>query len=382
MMKCATIFFLSLSVSINAHCDAKTWQEKMREISIAMGEVIPFLYPTPDKDIKGLTDKVGKLHDLTQELDVKTDHMIQTRDFDPALIYLSYAFKEDIDRAYRSLRDGHTDYARYVLRDSTSYCIGCHTRMASGAQFPLLKSFAEPLKHAPWIARMEFLAASRQFDAAFAEIMGELKKPSGGPLSSLDLERGVRMALSIAIRVKQQPALALKLVRAVTRSKQSNPSMKLGAKDWERDILAWQKEKTKTYSTPDEMLKEAKRFIDRAEKSRAGGHDEVNYLRATAVLHDLLRKFSDSREAGEALYLIGVSYRTLQELGFWNIQEKYFRACILAVPHTELAEKCYKELEESIIFGYSGSSGTHVPPELQFHLKQLKNKAQKSKEEL
>jgi hypothetical protein len=123
-------------------------------------------------------------------------------------------------------------------------------------------------------------------------------------------------------------------------------------------------------------------LIAKAKKSPSQGHDEVYYLRATSILHEFLRKYPESREMPEALYLIGESYTPLQELGLWNLQEKYFQACIKEAPHTELAEKCYKRFEESVIFGFTGSSGTHLPPGLKRQLKLLKSTAQKQEENL
>lgn len=374
--------FLGFCLIAQAQAEETRWQEKMRAVSNALAKVVPYLYPSADKDVKGLTESVEVLYMASSQLDVKKDHMIKTGDFDPGLLFLSNSFQEDITRAYMSLKDGYTDYARYVLKGSTNYCIACHTRSSNGVQFPLLKAFEEPLKSAPWITRIEFQAASRQFDTVYDEVIAQLKKPKGQALSIFDLERGVRLALSIAIRVKQSPPKALELAQAVSKSKNVNFPMKQAAKDWIRDITAWKKEGKKEFSSAFDMIEEARRLIKRAERSPSQGHDEVNYLRALAVLHDLLRKFPQSQEMPEALYLIGESYRPLQELGLWNLQEKYFQACVLQVPHTELAEKCYKRFEESIVFGFSGSSGTHIPPEMQKQLQFLKNKSQKTKETL
>ncbi|NJM09967.1 MAG: hypothetical protein HC883_03500 [Bdellovibrionaceae bacterium] len=53
----------------------------------------------------------------------------------------------------------------------------------------------------------------------------------------------------------------------------------------------------------------------------------------------------------------------------------YYTACIEKVPHSGLAEQCFKAYEESITLGYSGSSGTHIPSAVRKHLNNLKEKA-------
>jgi hypothetical protein len=373
-LKLAILVLLTGAVT---HAEQKSWRGKMRDVSNALSEVVPYLYPTSDKDPKALMDKVTKLHDATEKLDVKKDHIIKNGDFDPALIYFADSFKDDIDRAYLSLKKGYSDYARYTLINSTAYCIGCHTRTSSGTQFPLVQAFATSLKNAPWIARMEFLAATRQFDAAYDEIIKELGKPAGQSLNSLDLERGAKLGLSIAIRVKQDPNQALKLTEALKNSQNISPFTRETANNWQRDIQAWKEEKPKKYSSSLEMVKDAKKLIAKAQDSN--GHGEVSFLRASALLHNLLKSYPRSREQSEAFYLLGLSYTRLQDLGLWNLQEMYFRACILEAPHSEMAEKCYQEFKESIIVGYSGSSGIHVPPDVQSQLQHLKKMAERSK---
>lgn len=374
-------FLMVLSLCLSANADDLKWKTKMREVSGALSEVIPYLYPNEKGDVKGLTEKVQQLYEVSQKLDVK-DHMVKTGDYDPGLLYLTDAFKEDIGRAYQSLKDGYVDYAKYTLKNSTSYCIACHTRTSSGAQFPLIKAFAEPLKSAPWVSQLEFEAASRQFDSVYTQVMDELQRKECRSLSSLDLERGVRLALSIAVRVKQSPEKTLELAKAIQKSKCTTLPMKEAAKDWEQATRAWKKEKPPQLNTVEAALAEGRRLVKKADTLPSRGNDEVYYLRATAVLHELLRKFPNTRKMPEALFLIGVSYSPLQELGLWNLQENYFQACILEAPHTDIAEKCYSRFEQSVVLGFSGSSGTHIPPQMQRQLQQLKKKAEKSKETL
>lgn len=371
------IFLIFALVSgATVHAEHDVWREKMREVSSAMSEVISYLYPTSDKDPKALMEKVTKLHEVTERLDVKKDHIIKKGDFDPALVYFADSFKDDIERAYLSLKAGQSDYARYTLKSSTAYCIGCHTRTSSGPQFPLAQAFATSLKGAPWIDRLEFLAATRQFDAAYDEVIKEIGKPTS--LSGLDLDRGALLGLSIAVRVKQDPGQALKLIHALKKSKNISPSTRAAANNWQRDTQSWKSEKPKKSNSSFDMIKDAKKLIAKGQNSP--GHGEVSYLRASALLHNLLKSFPDSQDRSEVFYLLGLSYNGLPRLALWNLQEMYFRACILETPHSEIAETCYQKFEESVVLGFSGSSGTHVPADMQHQLRRLKDKAEKSKE--
>lgn len=366
-------------VATGALAASNAWQEKMSELSGALAAAIPYLYSSPDQDPKGLTEKVKAIYDITRKLDDGLNHSIQTPDSDPALPYIAGLLRQDIERAYQGLNDGHAEYAKSAVRNSVAYCIACHTRTKGGVEFPLLKAFTEPLKRASWIERLEFMAASRQFDAVMEEVKKQLNKPTEPPINHLDLERASRVALSIAVRVKNDPKQAESLATTVRSSKASSFAMKEAAKVWLEDIRLWRKDAKKKYASDNEMMTAAKALIHHAQApgTGVGGHSDVDYLRASVLMHDLIRKYPSSSLLPEALYLIGLSYDSLRELGLWSLHEMYFLACIDKAPHSEIAEKCYKNYETSVKLGYSGSSGVHVPSSVKKHLDSIKRKSQR-----
>jgi hypothetical protein len=101
----------------------------------------------------------------------------------------------------------------------------------------------------------------------------------------------------------------------------------------------------------------------------------IYYLRATSCLHDFLRQYPDSPDVAKALLLLGTCYETLQAPELWSVHELYYEACIRKSPYTQIAESCYDKYEQSVFFGYSGSSGLSLPKEAKKHLKVLKKLA-------
>jgi hypothetical protein len=191
------------------------------------------------------------------------------------------------------------------------------------------------------------------------------------------LERGARIALAIAIRVKRDPAKAKSLAEAIAASKTASFAMKEGSKVWLADIADWQKEKDRKFSSDQEMLGAARILVEKARAGNGpvGGHGEVKFLRASLLMHDMIRMYPKSTIMPEALYIIGLAYDALQDLGLWSLHEMYFMACIEKAPHTRLAEQCFKEYEASVTLGYSGSSGTNIPAGVKKHLETLKKQA-------
>lgn len=352
--------------------DKAAWKSTMNKLSQAISETVPYLYPDPSHDEKTLATKVRHLYELTKSMDVQTAHGVKLPDDDPVLPFLASAFRQDIERAYISLQDGHAEYGKALLRSSAAYCVACHTRHEAGVEFPLLKAFQKPLQRASWIERLEFQTATRQYDVVLNEVMGQLKssgKPPG--ISSLDLERGARMALSLLVRIKKDPDRAALLSAAVAESPSATLSMKEAAKVWRADIREWQSTGKIMPVTTRDTLKEAKRLTE------VGGttHAEVRLLRATVLLHDFLKSKPKDAEAAEALYLAGRAYDRLGEIGMWKLHEFYFVACIDKAPHSQIAESCYQSYHDSMVLGFSGSGGTRVPKEISEHLARLKSKA-------
>jgi hypothetical protein len=77
-------------------------------------------------------------------------------------------------------------------------------------------------------------------------------------------------------------------------------------------------------------------------------------------------------EEAEALYLLGRAYEVLDELGSWNLHEAYYETCVQKAPKSSWAKMCFARFEASILQGYSGSSGTHIPAYERDKLKTLK----------
>jgi hypothetical protein len=365
-------FALAL-LSANSVLADEPWRKTMKELARTLSETVPYLFTNPVSDQKKFAEKIRRLDELTKKIDIRQIHSVKYPDDDPALPYIAEMFHADIVRAEAALQSGHLTYAQGVLKSAMGYCMACHTRNVPGAQFPMLDAFKEPLKQASWIERTEIEAATRQYDTVISRVMAQLKDPTAVGMNSLDLERGARLALSILVRIKKDPARAKLLAKAMEDSGKSTFSMKEEARAWQKDIGDWQSEKADSPDDNEERLQRARRLIggDSLKESNA----EVRYLRATVVLHDLLQRKPDPKTSAEALSLIGKSYRNLGEIGLWNIHELYFAACIDAQPHSPIAENCYRDYQESVILGYSGSSGIHLPKAVRDQLEMLKEKA-------
>lgn len=361
---------LGFALSLTAFASDE-WRAQMKELSAKLADITPSLFSTQESNEK-LEQKIKAIFSITQKLGDKVTHADLVPDSDPALVYVAKGLNSEIERAYASIKEGHPEYARMVMRSTVSYCIACHTRTQSGPEFPLISAFDQGLKNATWEERIEFLAATREFEAAVKEVLAKLKHP--GDLEPLAVERAARVVLAVAVRVKNDADKAMDVAQALAKSPGATLAAQAMAKAWQKDIKSWKSEKNKASKSDKDLVDSARKLIgsDQNQDAFTSEHFEVRYLRASQAMHELLRKFPKSDFVGEAFYIIGLSYESLRELGLWSLHEMYYLACIDKSPHSALAKKCFKRYEDSIVIGYSGSSGTHLPTAMKKKLGQLK----------
>jgi cytochrome c553 len=306
-----------------------------------------------------------KLADLAHAL--KTDQADPAKmalpDADPTLGFVSNLFSDEVHGAYQALNNGQTQYARRTLREVLGYCIACHTRHDQGPSFPKLQISPE-LKALSPMQKGELFTATRQFDSALQEFEKVIADPQIARTRQLEWGRAVRHAFAIAVRVKQDPALASQVLDRVMDLKEIPPLFRENIPVWKKSLDQWKAEGPKHFETEEDWYREAVRLDKAAQVTRQFLYDhagDVLYLRASLAAHEMLTRFPHGKYVGEALLLAGTSYEFLDDELTSPLPERYFEACIRRVPHTDIAHQCYLRLEESIYFGYTGSSGTSIP---------------------
>ncbi|MEO7161995.1 MAG: hypothetical protein ABI041_03665 [Bdellovibrionia bacterium] len=350
---------------------APQWTEKMQGLYSTLSDILTdisgderFNDPKNKGRIEAHAKKLASLaHELEKKGMVSPDH-------DPTVEILSGLFAEEAQYAYEELKRGNRSYARAKLRSISGYCVACHTRNSSGPQFPKLPSKLGA-SDLTGVERGEYYAATRQFDLAqeeFNKVIVDLPHSQSHPM---EWERGVQQSLSIAVRVKKDPARALKIVEQVLSNAGAPYFYKQNALKWKKSIEDWQSEGKQKSATEEGLYSEAVRLISEAHKLQRYPMDrsaDILYLRATAVLHELLQLSPSGKRSGEAFLMAGLSYEVLRPLNLEELHDFYFEACIKKTPHTSLAELCYERYEESVYFGYTGSSGTALPKDVKDRL--------------
>lgn len=381
----ALLLSLSCSKSKKTEPEATTpppaadqgWAGKMHSLSETLSDLLPLVASrtkfNDEKNharIEGDTRRLRQLaHGLSQE---------KAPIADPSMKMMSGLFAEDIDRALESLKTGNREYSRQILKDTTSYCIQCHTQTNNGPEFPRLDLKINLAELSP-LEQAEFFAATRQFDRALSAYDVVLKSENLAKADPFEWEQSARAALAIIVRVKHDPKAASQLISTIESNKAISSNTKGILASWKKSVREWSNEKKPVLVSPNEKITHAEELIKRAQNREEFPLDhsqDILYFRASSLLHDLLatRGRTDPLSA-QALYLAGVAAEATRDMNFWTLHETLYESCIHAAPHSALAMKCWTQLSDSITLGYSGSGGVRIPPDVSRRLETLKTQA-------
>jgi tetratricopeptide (TPR) repeat protein len=367
-------------VEAERSADKAAWQGKMQGMSEALSKLLPMLGSPREFSNPSNYDSIEK---NTKALAATAHAVNMTSDSlskDPSLPFVSGKFVADMNEAVRQLDLGNRRFARQLLRNSTSYCIACHTRTDEGRK-NLNLSMTSDVSALRALDRAEYHMALRDFDAALGDFERVLNSPDSQIESPQAMEQAAEKTLAVTVRVKQDPVASRKVIDKIINSTWAPVYLKLNATAWRTAIDEWSKEKPVANRTPSQQLLRAKnllargwRFSSSSPQSRAG---LVYFLRASSILHDLLGNPSKNPAYGEGLYYAGLAAESLRDINLWTLQDAYYEACIRKQPYTTMAKKCYLRLEALQLSAYADADGAYVPAHVKDHLRELRGLAEK-----
>jgi len=153
------------------------------------------------------------------------------------------------------------------------------------------------------------------------------------------------------------------------------PSLREDIAIWRQSAKEWSEEK----NTPSMSVKEkytlAKRLMAEGDAiaSKNPGGELIQYLRASAILHDLLGKAQANQQSQEMLWLAGQSAEHLSELNLWTMQDVYYEACVRKNQDKNLSRSCYSAHENSLVSSYGAASRAGLPEFAKQHLDEVKS---------
>ncbi|MBK7857864.1 MAG: hypothetical protein IPJ65_04395 [Archangiaceae bacterium] len=303
----------------------------------------------------------------------RQQHPFMTSGDGPTQAALSLLFAQQVDRAREDFTRGSPDSARLRLRSVTGMCLGCHSRapthdlpgihVANDANLP-------PAEFA------QYLAATRQFDAALRTWKTVLEAPPKNGRDAYDQAIALRAAVSISVRVKDDPALTLELLERVKGRTELPGLVQRAAAEWVIQATAWKAEKlVAAEQSPGALFARAKQLVESSQAAASVVPDEAHLValqRAVSYLNQALAREPKAKWRGEALYLLALSTSVVMDPDLWQLDGMFLEACVMENPHTRLAVRCVDRLADRTVYQYTLSGDTRVPMDIGSRLGDLR----------
>lgn len=346
------VFALACASSETKPMSQAEWRGNMREISDSFSTLLKFAYSgdaffdpknkdTIEAEVKRMSTLATQIHEKGKNLQF---------DKDPVLKYVTRDFSRDMNIAYVEIKGGHPDFTRSIIKATSNYCISCHTRNDQGVKdnAGFLNADVSGLNN---IDKADYLAAVRQFPKALDAYDNVLTNVKFAETNQRQWTTGMKKSLAIAVRVNRSPSLSLELVSRVFDARSVPLSLREAAITWRVAVKEWRDSEKNPVS-----LKEARLLISKAQNAIGNTWNSdaglIYYLRASTILHDMLRsqKGMSETSVAEALYLSGLAAEGLKEINLWTFDEIYYESCIRYKPHSDTSKKCFARLEALQIF--------------------------------
>lgn len=335
------------------------WTASMQNLKQDMIALQQFVFnPTEFEKPENQEFLQKEIHKLAEESkNVKHDPAVFTKD--PTVRFVANQFAEELQKADENFKSGWKEYSRWQLAKATSYCLECHTRMRDGPSFNPETSTRNYMTRLPAPSQVEFLIAFRQFDPALKFALETLKVGPQDMKGGIESDRIARLALLVAVQYLQDPERAKEVTRVIDQNKDLPLYLKKSNQLWKKSLSVWE---------PNDRLN----TLPQIRKLKQNRISEIEDMRAIPALLGQLTDGLNREELGEALFLTGESYESLNKVSILSLHENYYESCVRQAAHTKWGAICYQKLSDSVATSYTGSSGTRIPKELKLRIEELK----------
>lgn len=286
------------------------------------------------------------------------------RQQEPGMSAIAGLFKGYVARTRARYEAGDVETVGFRVRTLSGLCFACHTREAVPADFADAEKRFESLALPP-LDRAQALAATRQFDRALTLYRDVLLAPE---TPYRELSRGLEDALTVLVRVKNDPVAALALLDEVAERKDLPQGARTQLDGWRKELTAWKSDPFEMgTSNADQLLEKGEALVKE--------DTDVALLRASSYVSRALTLKANHPKRAQALWLLGVSAGRVRSPLLWDLDLLYFEACVRENPKKRIAKQCFESFRDRLVLGFSGSSGTHVPADEQARLDQLQKLA-------
>lgn len=361
------LFFIILSVSLATAGPIK----QMDEAFSALSDLMPFLLDEEkfhSKEMeKTISQNLNKLEKAFKK--AKHDDLIKHDLFAPSYALTSQHLKESV----QAFKKGKKDYAYWAIKETTSLCMECHTRLPSHytSRFRNDELKVDPKKYPyPYERGLAFLIV-RMYEEAKESFDRDIQDKLITK-NDKDLILPFQQLLLIELKVMKNPSRMDNILSTYIKKK-IPADVRRELEGWRKRLVFWKDDKYLKDGIKNDN--DLKTFIDLRliplEKDFFNDSYKVDQLIISGILSNYFFDNQNSPSAPEINYWMGRIEIALKKESFLSSGELFLNQCIRRYPTSPFAPKCLKEYRDSLEFDFSGSGGLNLPPEIERELKDL-----------
>lgn len=333
-----------------------------------------FLNKSNEKEIEG---QLSELRNAFKS--VKHDQLIKQDLFAPSYSIVN----ENIEESFSAFKQGKKDYSHWRLKQLSSACIDCHTRVPT----------AHPSSFEMGDIAINTTKYKNSYNLGIAQLIVR-RYPDAKTSFTKDIDERIiknfikdlidpfKQILLIDAKVLKDPKDMGVFVEHYLGKKQTPDEIKLTLAKWKERLKIWEKrtKKTSSLSNDSEVKEFIREYVSPLKNiSYSSEGYDVDALLISGTLSNYLFTNPRSKIAPELNFWIGWAEKTLKRDNFFGSGDLFLKQCIIRYPTDPYAKECFKEYKESIEFEFSGSRGTDIPAEVLQELNELEKMLPKKK---
>jgi hypothetical protein len=277
---------------------------------------------------------------------------------------------QSLQESQKAFENNRKEHARWLLKETISLCLDCHTRLptthASGFQAADVVLDKDPASTfydigISYLIVRKYADAEEQFNQSIQQ-----------KLSKKDFDKIIlpfQQILLIETKIKKDPKKMISVIEGYLKIKPLPEVLVEELKTWKQRLALWQGEKSLSKINNEDELKSFinRRLLPLKNDSFADSH-KVDYLFSSGILSNYFFKNQKTTMATEINYWVGWLEKRLKREEFLSSGDLFLKQCMKKYHKHPIARECLSEYEESLQFDFTGSSGTHIPRDLQQEL--------------
>ena len=287
--------------------------------------------------IQSLKELKGLAHNVEPTLELYT--------VDPVMRYLSLDLPKQFSRIEAAYTAQNYGYARFLLRQTTSYCVGCHA--SSSIKKSAVMQFAEPSPQLSELEKAEYFSATRRHDEA---MLAYEKFLADRLMKHTDPDRWLKALqnlLALTIRLRGDASITLEMISARLDEGGYSPEQEAMLMAWRSSAKSWSTEPLGKNYQAHILLEKAQQLAAKAEglNKKGQGRGFIEQMRTMSLLNQISMGDAGPEVKAKTFLATGKTSEQLQGIFVWMHPEAYYEACIRIKPHSVTAKACWAQLD-------------------------------------